>query len=69
MYDKDIFSMDTSSSSADSFNESTNPEMFFTTSNRSQCVGVSVSVGVGGCECVWVRVRVWMGEWVRTEWV
>jgi hypothetical protein len=50
MYDKDIFSMDTSSSSADSFNESTNPEMLFTTSNKSQCVGVSV--GVGGCEGV-----------------
>ncbi len=63
MYDKDIFSMDTSSSSADSSNESTDPEMLFTTSNKTQCVGVSV--GVGGCECVWVRV--WMGEWVRTE--
>jgi len=63
MYHKDIFSMDTSSSSssADSSNESTNPEMLFTTSNKTQCVGVRV----GGCECVWVRV--WMGEWVRTE--
>ncbi len=30
-------------------------------------VGTDVSVGVGGCECVWVRV--WMGQWVRTEWV
>ncbi len=54
MYDKDIFSMDTSSSSADSSNESTDPEMLFTTSNKTQCVGVSV--GVDGCECVWVFV-------------
>jgi hypothetical protein len=65
--------MDTSSSFADISNESTDPEMLFTT-NKTQCVGVSVGVdgcgcgvGVGGCECVWVRV--WMGEWVRTEWV
>ncbi len=28
---------------------------------------VGADVSVGGCECVWVRV--WMGEWVRTEWV
>jgi len=65
MYGKDIFSMNTSSRSAGSSNESTNSERLFTTSNKSQCVGVSVSVG--GCECVWVRV--WMSEWVRTEWV
>jgi hypothetical protein len=57
MYDKDIFFMDTSSSSADSFNESTNPEMLFTTSNKSQCVG-----GYGcECGCRWMRVCVGEG--------
>ncbi len=53
MYDKDIFSMDTCSSSADSSNESTDPEMLFTTSNKAQCVGGC------RCECGCVRVSGW----------
>jgi hypothetical protein len=62
--------MDTSSSSADSSNESTDPQMLFTTSNKTQCVGVTVGVDGCGCECGcwWMRVCVgegvdgWVGE-------